>query len=246
MLEYVVGRGQDGDGHHERHDGVGHGKAQRHGRQTDDDPDGHERVGQRMVRIRRKHLAFEPLRAPALVGGHPDVDGEGAHHDDERHGSHFGRVHAGHELAHRARTHLKGRQKQQHADHEACVRLELRMAVRMAVVGRTRRQRDADEAHHVAGRVEHRVDAVGLHGRRSAHQAVDVLRSGHRQVQHEDDPQHAPDGAHALRYRVLRCKRLRHARSFRRKRLRPRMQCGGIRKESPKALSILSGVGGGI
>ena len=47
----------------ERHDGVGHGEAQRHDEaEADDDADGDESVGERVGRIRREDLALEPLR----------------------------------------------------------------------------------------------------------------------------------------------------------------------------------------
>ena len=210
VLEDVVGRGKNGGRHHERHDRIGHGKPERHGRKACDDAHRDERVGKRVVRVGGKNLAFEALGEAPLVDGHSQIDRERARHHDKRHRPHLGGVRPRSKLRRRARSHLERGQQQEHADHEARIRLELRMPVGMPRVCRTGRERDADEPHHIARRIEHRMDAVGLHRGRPADRSPGVLRRRHPQVQQQNGPQHPPDGAHAIGNRIVGRKRPGH------------------------------------
>ena len=92
--------GEDGHGHEQRHDGIGHGEPGHDEAEADDDADGDESVGERVSRISREDLALEPLARTALVQGHEQVHHEGSHHDDEGHWRHLSRVGAGDQLLH--------------------------------------------------------------------------------------------------------------------------------------------------
>ena len=84
-------------------------------------------------------------------------------------------------------------------DHGGGHGLELRVAVGVTLVGRSRREPHADEADDVGGAVEERVEAVGLHRRGVADDAVEELCQRHGEVQRQHDPEDRADLPAAVR-----------------------------------------------
>ena len=142
-----------------------------------------------MGRIGCENLAVQATPGTTLVHRHTHIHRKRAHHHGEGDRRHARRVALARQLRHGARAHLEGGYEQQHADGKRAVGLELGVSVGVPRIGGTGRQADTDEPDDVAERVEHRVDAVGLHRGGPRGETVEELRRRHHQVQGENDPE---------------------------------------------------------
>jgi len=151
-------------------------------------------VRARLHRVGGEHLARKFLRFARLVPDHDQVHRHGDdHHDEAGHRDLVGRRSAG-EVIERVSQDFQHHQRREADERPRRDRLELPVAVRVVGVGRLARRPDADEADHVGGGVDERMEAVGKDADRAAGVAEADFGQRDAEIQHEHTAQYARNG----------------------------------------------------